>query len=669
MKISLNWLARYVDAPLDADGVAERVTLAGFPVDHHEPVGADHLLDVEVTWNRPDCQSHVGVAREVAGLAGVALKLPAPALPALSSDRIDVSVDAPDLCPVYTARVIRGVRVGPSPPWLVELLQTVGQRSVNNVVDITNYVLLECGQPLHAFDLAKLRGPVLGARRAAGETMVAIDGTRLTLGAEDLAIVDAAGPVALAGVMGGLETEVGDATTDIVLECALFAPLAIRETSRRHRIRSESSFRFERFVDGAAMDRASDRAAALLVELAGAEAVGPICRAGPGATEHAAEITLRTAQIARVLGVPVSEEEARGILSSLGMVELTCGDEAATRWRAPSWRPDLVQEIDLVEEVARRVGFDRVPDEVRIPVRPAYPDPQANALRRVRETLAACGLRECCTAPFVGEGAYDQAFLTDRPALRVENPMRAEEALLRRCLLGPLLRVARGNVDRGVTAYRFFEIAHVYLRGETDPATTDMWQLGAVLVTGRYADVKGFLEVLLDALHLEGRTSVERRATAPFDPSASAVVRLDGEVIGHLGELDRTTLRATGLTGPVTALEIRVDRLVQEAQLQREYRPVSRFPGLERDLDVVVEERVTWAALATAVREAAGALLARLEPIDVYRDARIGAGRKSVTLRMELRAPDRTLTGDEAEACVNAVLARIGAAIGGTLRG
>jgi phenylalanyl-tRNA synthetase beta chain len=665
MRISLNWLKRYVDVAVPPKALAEKLTMAGFPAPSIEQSGDDFVLEVEVTSNRPDLQCHLGIAREAAGLLGGTVRRPEIKLPPPAADKFDCLVEADDLCPRYTARVVRGVKVGPSPKWLSALLEATGQRSVNNVVDVTNFVMFECGQPLHAFDLAKLRGPKIVVRRAEGESMTAIDGKKLVVGKDELAICDAERPVALAGVMGGLDSEVTTSTRDIVLETALFAPMAIRAASRAHQIRSEASYRFERFVDPATVDWAADRAAALFVEACGAASVGPIVSAGPGVPAHRAEVELRTARVARVFGVEVPEQEIRSHLASLGFVEATSRSPGTTRWTVPSWRRDVEAEIDLVEEVARRAGFDRVPADVRIPVRPAPRDERRRALRRLRSALVDAGLRECCTAPFVGEGRDDVALVRDAPALRVENPMRADESLMRRSLLGPLLAVARGNRDRGAPAVRLFEIAPVYLRGES--AASDETLLASGVVTGAYIDAKGCVEAVLEALGVEG-ASWERGAPAPLRRDRSATVRHGSDVVGFVGELGPRALGRYGLEAATALFELRADLLVDRSRLERPYRSVPRHPAIERDLAWVVEESVSWSAIEAAVRSGARELLAGLRPFDVFRGAQIGAGMKSVALRMELRASDRTLTGADADECVRAVIESLRASTGGALR-
>jgi phenylalanyl-tRNA synthetase beta chain len=667
MRISFQWLNRYVDVPCTAQELGERLTMAGFPVPSVEAVGDDVALDVEATSNRPDLLCHLGMAREVAGLVGASVRVPEAKVSVTQADVIAVDVAAPDLCPLYTARVVRGVRVGPSPAWLVRLLEAAGQRSVNNVVDVTNFVLLESGHPLHAFDFAKVAGSRISARRAAGESMTAIDGTKVTVGTDELAICDANAPVALAGVMGGLDSEVSGATRDVLLEAAIFAPMAIRAASRAHQIRSESSFRFERFVDAASVVGASDRAASLFAELCGARSVGPVCSAGPGAPSQRREVEVRTPRVERVFGIAIPESDVRAILTSLGFEELPAHATGATRWCVPSWRPDVGAEIDLIEEVARRAGFTRVPAEVKIPVRPAPRDDRRRALRRLRDALVGAGLRECCTAPFVGEGPMDIALQRDVASLRVENPMRSEESLLRRSLLGPLLAVARGNRDRGVAAVRLFEMAPVYLRGPSPSEDEEVLLAGGV-VTGAYADAKGCVEAALESLGVVDQVTFTRGAPRPLRNDRSSTVRLGDGIVGYLGELGPRGLTTYGLEAATALFELRADLLAKVASLEMPYRPVPRHPAIQRDLAWVIDESVTWSEVESAVRAGAGSMLSAVRPFDVFRGGQIAVGKKSIALRMELRAQDRTLKGDEADACVAEVLASLARSTHGTLR-
>jgi len=669
MRVSLAWLRALTDLPVDAREVAERLTAAGFTVASVERSGDDHALEIEVTTNRPDLLCHLGVAREASGLFGAALRTPEASVPqgVARPDAISIDVEAPDLCPVYTGRVVRGVRVGPSPRWLAAALEAAGQRSVNNVVDVTNYVMLERGQPLHAFDLAKLRGPRIVVRRGRGESLAALDGRTIRVGAEDLAICDAESPAALAGVMGGAGSEVTSATRDVLLESALFAPLAIRATARRHQMRTESGFRFERFVDPEGVLPASDRAARLLVEVCGAVAVGPAVSSGPAPAVRRTEIALRSSRVGRVLGADVADAEVRTLLESLGIEHRGTRGDGLAAWSPPSWRPDLVAEIDLIEEIGRRIGFDRIPARNSLRVRPPAVDPSRKALRRVRDVLVAQGLQECISAPFVAEGTADVALLLDRPALRVQNPMRADECLLRRSLVGPLLATARRNQERGNAAVRLFEQAAVYLRGSAADETTEFGLLGAV-ISGGYADAKGCVDAVLASLGIDEAIAWERGAPGPLRGDRSATLRAGGEIVGVVGELSASGARAHGLQGAISAFELRADRVATLGRLEVRYVPVSRFPAVERDVAWVVSEDVPWRRVEEIARKSGAPLVRTVRFLSDFRGPQIGAGRRSLAFRMELRAPDRTLTGDEADACVRRVVEALAAGVGGALR-
>lgn len=674
MKISHRWLLRYLDAAPSPDRIAEVVTMSGFPVDHVVPQlvsdGEDHQLDVEVTWNRPDCQCHLGVAREVAGLIGASLVVPPADVQPEGELGLEVFNDAPALCPVYTARLVTGVQVGPSPQWLVDLLEAAGQRAVNNVVDITNFVMLETGQPLHAFDRARLRGGRLGARFGSGEGFVAIDGGQHQLVGDDLVIADAEGPVALAGVMGGRDSEVHDGTTAIVLEAALFDPVSVRESSRRHRLSSESSFRFERHVDPAGLLAASDRAAYLLQQICGADRVSPIVAAGRLASPDEHEIELRTAQVERVFGVGVAQETIERVLESLGLTPLACTVAGTTRWRIPSRRPDLRREIDLVEEVVRRVGFDQVPEKVEIPVRPLAAQPELDLQLAARDALVAAGYFECRTAPFVPPGATDVSLFSRDAALRIENPVRADENLLRRSVLGGLLRVARGNRERGNESAALFELAPVYVRDAEATNATHSRELLLVggVTTGGHPDAKGAVEILLQRIGLASRASFDRGSTSPFHPDRCASVTLGGEIVGFVGELRPGVANEFSLPDASAAFELDLGALASAASLEVEYRSLSRFQPVHRDLAWVVEESVAWARIEAVVRRECGAALTDLQPFDVYRGEGVGPGRKSVAFRMELRPRSATFTSAELDELTRRIVDALALATGGALR-
>ncbi|MEL7089122.1 MAG: phenylalanine--tRNA ligase subunit beta, partial [Planctomycetota bacterium] len=404
MKISLHWLNDYLDPPVPADAVDRLLTGHGFPIEDRieidrGPVRGDVMFDVEVTSNRGDCLSHVGLAREIAAATGATLNAPLCGLPAAAGQPVDtltdVDLQAAEACPLYTARVITGVTVGPSPGWLVAKLEAVGLRSVNNVVDVTNFVLLELGQPLHAFDLGKLAGQEVVIRHAIeGEKFTGIDGTRHELRADMLVVADNEKPQAVAGVMGGLDSEVGQTTADILLESAIFAPLSVRKTSRALKLASDSSFRFERGVDPAGVERASRRAAALIVELAGGTLAEGVIRVGALAEKETEPhtLTLRAARCQKLLGINLSAQQQADYLKRIGLPARTDGESVIAN--IPTFRLDLAREVDLIEEIARLHGMDAIPMKPKLELVAKPPQASVQAKRLIGDALVAHGYHE-----------------------------------------------------------------------------------------------------------------------------------------------------------------------------------------------------------------------------------------------------------------------------------
>lgn len=684
MLLSKKWLADYVDLPASLDELAERLALAGLNHESTTDAGGDAVIEIEVTSNRPDCLGHVGVAREIGVLYGRPLRIPDPRPAEGKADArngVAVEIAAGDICPFYSARVIRGVRIGPSPAWLVERLRTVGVSSVNNVVDVTNYVMLETGQPLHAFDLAKLRGARIVVRRARdGEPFEAINHKTYALDERMCVIADAERPVALAGVMGGADTEISATTTDVLLESAQFAPLPVRAAARGLVLASASSYRFERGPDPAMVDWASRRAAALILDLAGGTLDRGAVEAGRLACTPA-EVSLRAGRVAEVLGCDVPAARQREILVGLGFVE--AGAVAGTTtWRAPTWRRDCWREIDLVEEIARIVGYDRVPEDVAIAARPVEWSARETALRRAGEVLVGAGLCEAMTRSVVSASLEATASpwgaaapLTIAPAL-VKGADR-----LRRSLLPSLLEARAGNAAAGVDDADLFEVARAYVGRPAGgaagaPSPVDEPLLASCVVGGDYFRAKGLAEAVLARLGVAAAGG--RIEWRPIDldlcargRAAEIVLHRDGgiERAGIVGEVAASTLGRLGLAGPVAAAELRLDVLDFAVAASRPLERPSDFPAVERDVNLVVAEAVPWADVEAAIRAAGAGLLERTRLVQVWQDAaRLGAGMKSLVVSLTLRSPTGTLSGDEAAAAVERIVAECGRRVGATLR-
>ena len=652
----------------------------------------DAVLDVNVTPNRPDATSHVGVARDLAALTGRPLRLPHVEIPGTDGPfPVSITVEDPDGCPRYAALIVESVAVGPSPAWMVERLAAIGIRSVSNVVDVTNVVLHETGQPLHAFDLDHLGETVVVRRSRAGETIETLDGVARDLPEGTLVIADAEAPVAVAGVMGGASTAVTDATTRVLIESAGFDAPSVRRASKALGLSTDASYRFERGVDPEGQMRAAARAAGLLAEVAG----GKLTAAADVVSRPYAPrtTTLRLSRVARLLGVAVAEDEARRLLAAIGFETEPTGDGDTFAVTIPSWRPDVAREVDVVEEVARLVGLDRLPGVETVPVvlAPPHEDPLAGTLDRARRRAAVLGFADLATNSLVSAATaetYADAAWTghSRAVAETLNPVSQEMAALRPSLLPGLVQAAAYNAARGADALRLVDVGTVYARAEAGEVTVvdgyhehaalalamagtaerQAWD-GAARATDFY-DLKG---VVLDVLADAGVTEVEE--TAEPEPSGVTAYRLvlssGGRRVAVVGRLADALAQAAGLRGELFVAEIDGSALAQVARPSGpvRYHAVSRHPAVERDVAVVVPEGTAVGPLLATIREAGRPLLASVRLFDVYRGDRIPAGTLSLAFALRFAA-DRTLRDAEVDGRVARIIAALDRAHGATLR-
>ncbi|HZL72395.1 MAG TPA: phenylalanine--tRNA ligase subunit beta [Planctomycetota bacterium] len=622
MKVPVKWLNEYVEAGDDPAAIAKALIGLGVEVASFE----NGILELEITSNRADLLSMRGVARELA-LTGRARKPDPPADAAESGAPGGVPIEVKDavFCPRYIGRVIRGVTPGGSPDWMRSRLEAAGIRSINVVADITNYVMLECGQPLHAFDLAKLKGGRIIVRRAAaGEKIVAIDGKEYALTTSDGVIADGERPVAVAGVMGGRDSEIGSGTRDILLESAQFDPASVRATSRRLRLPSESSYRFERGVDWETVEWASRRATRLLAELAGG-------KPAPGALDVATpapkpiRIRFRIDQVKRVLGLEIPSAKIEEALRLLGCTSAK-GDV-----ETPAFRRDLKSEVDLIEEIARIVGYDKIPTDINIPVRVARPHPTDAVRAAIRETLTGSGAFEVLTSSFEESNA---------PGLiPIRNPEGHVDRTLRSSLAPSLRAVLRTNEGSRETLRPIFEIAKVYRRAES----------------GGHADAD------------------LGKDKSPFDEREVLAIAAPGGVSEGMALLKRVIQRvgAVNATGSIdrdghVVIQTDLSKLMSGAALTRKVRPHSIQPAVLRDISMIFEDRVKWGDVESTVRDEAGPLLASVELFDLF--DKVGKGKKSFAFSLKFLAPDRTLTGAEIDPLVDRVRAALKAKWGGVDR-
>ncbi len=646
----------------------------------------DHILEVAVTANRGDCLSHWGMAREVAALTGAALRLKAvrPREGTTSiQDLTAVTVKAADLCPRYAARVIQGVSIGSSPFWLRRRLVLSGLRPINNVVDATNYVLLEMGQPLHAFDHARLEGGRIVVRRAVkGERIVTLDGVERLLEPGMLVIADAVRPVAMAGVMGGLATEVTGTTKNLLLESALFQPVSVRRTAKALTLSSESSYRFERGVDPEGVDRALDRVAALIVGLAGGQVARGLIDV-QAARRRRTSLRLRVERVRQVLGGAVALPEVGRVLRRIQCRVKPQGSKVLAV-APPSHRLDLTREIDLVEEVARLRGFDQIPtSRPASEVRPAGASSFWGIERQMRRLLTAWGFQETVNFSFTREELLDKLRLpADDPRrhlLRIRNPLGGE-AVLRSILLPSLLENLVLNESRGSRDAKLFEIARVFRPQPGAAAPVEVRTVAVVAAGDRlpawwgtkgekvdFYDLKGVVETLDKIVGV----SLTLRASADIPylhPGQQAEVMLEKDVVGSVGVLHPEVMRNFDLKTAAVAMEIDLDRLDRHRKPQARYCPLPRYPAVFRDMAVVVPERMRAREVEGAIRRAGGALVEAVRPFDVYRGEPVPEGKKSLGFSIQYRATDRTLTDEEVAAVHGKILEAVERDLGGVLR-
>jgi phenylalanyl-tRNA synthetase beta chain len=677
----------------DHSGILALDGNAELGADVREILGLDDVIfDLAITPNRPDAMCIVGVARELAAHFSLDFIVPEPVVPtdAAVANAITVVVDDTARCPRYLGRVAR-VTMGASPAWMAQRLVKAGMRPISNVVDVTNYVLLERNQPLHAFDLSHLVGRGIVVRLADdGETITTLDGVERALTHEDLLICDAArAPQAVAGIMGGSTSEVSDSTTEILLESAYFERMGIARSSRRLKLRSESSARFERGIDPDAVARNADRAMELLVEVAGAQVAPDAVDVYPAPVARE-RIRLRASRVNAVLGTDLDDEDIWASLAPLG-IELEDAGAGATQEGAavavvPTFRPDLDREIDLVEEVARRIGFDHIGRTL--------PDThgQVGALtvrqrerRLVADALVGVGLSEAITLSLVAPSDLERAGAPLDRVVRATNPLRAEESVLRTAVLPGLLRAVAGNRAQGLTDVALFEMGRVFLT-PLDPELADgplpdepehvalAWA-GAIrrrpLEDDRPVDVYDAVDavnVVLDALGIADAT-LEPASLTGYRPGRAAQLTIDGRPAGTVGEVSSAVLTALGLDAPVVAAELVLDALLDAPRRDRTFRAPSRFPASTIDLAFVVADTVAAADVMRTLRAAVGDVLEDVRTFDTFSSDAMGEGRRSLAFALRFRAPDRTLTDADVGALRQTAIAAVEAAHGAELRG
>ena len=670
MKISLQWLSDYIELPPNigsAEQIAEILSDLGFPCAGIEHLPDDAVIDVEVTSNRGDCLSYIGIARELSVVIDKPLELPKIELAESqrqASEFISVEVHETDLCPRYTARIIEGVKVGPSPDWLRKRLEAMGMRSVNNVVDATNYAMFETGQPPHAFDYDKISGKKIIVRKARpGERLVSIDGTKCELDSNMLIIADANQPVAIAGVMGGLDTEVSENTKNILLEDAYFDPVCVRTTSRKLALPSESSFRFERIVDIDKVDWASKRTAQLIMQLAGGKITAGAIDIYPKKFS-AKQVTLRLSRLQKLLGIEVSSNEVLKILSGLDFNPQQ--KDGNIFCSVPSWRSDVYREADLIEEVARVYGYNKVPTRKKISIQVVPVDARQKQIEAIGTFLNSCGFYEAVTTGFV-DSSVAQLFVRPEESehLVVKDISRKQANWLRRSLLPSLLGVLKTNLNAKNTPCEIFEIAAIFIPVKAGQLPDERTMLSLVS-DGQLRGMVGVIEGLIK--------SINKDVEVAFIPAqfvwaqVGAQVVVNGNSIGQVGIVSKKiTDKFDFKTAPIAA-ELDFEQLLALRSEQVKMKPIPKFPAVERDLSLVLDEKVLWMDLLQAIKTKATSKLEDVRFVEIYRGKGIPVGKKSLTLSLRFRDIDGTLTHEAVDKMQNDIIAILEQTVGAKLR-
>jgi phenylalanyl-tRNA synthetase beta chain len=681
MLVPFSWLKEFVDVHLPVEEAAHALTMAGLEVEGIEEAGDDRVMEVNVTPDRPDCLSVLGIARELSAITGVPVILPEHRVPDDMAADFTLEVLDETLCPRYAGRIVRGVTIGGSPGWMHERLERCGIRSINTIVDITNYVLLEFGHPLHAFDLATLRGSTIRVGTAGRDrTIATLDGVERRLPEEALLIWDAERPVAVAGVMGGAETEVGEGTTDIFIESASFQPVSVRRTSKALGLKTEASYRFERGTDILMLEHALDRAAYLVRKLAGGK-TSSLLDAYPRGFQPRA-VTVEYEKVNRVLGTKLSPEDILGILGRLEL-ELSASRDSF-EVIPPAYRHDITTDVDIIEEVARLYGYDRIPTVVpRSEISSRVSGGKAGLIEQVKGALMREGFHEAVNYSFLNMDHLDVLGIPEgdprRNCVALRNPLRKEDAHLRSTLVASLIENVRHNVARGVRDVRLFESGRVFF-ATSDLLPSEPQRIGGVLMknaapelypekTEGFYLMRGALEALMDSLRITDYSFSPSRE--PFlHPGKAADVSAGGNRLGFMGVLSPRIVERFDIktTQELLLFELDIEMLLFCVPEAIVFSPIPKFPSVERDMAIIVDEERPSSAVVGAVRDYPSDFIEEVSLFDSYRGKGVPEGKKSLGIGVTYRSRERTLTEEEVESLHAEILKHVIEKTGGELR-
>ena len=665
MRLSVEWIKEYAPVDAGAEAIAERLTMAGLEVEETEETELGTALNITVTPNRGDCLSVLGAARELAAF----YNLPAPKLPeaivtGIPAEKMpDVSIEDPDLCPRYAARLVRNLRLGESPAWMQARLIAAGMRPVSNIVDVTNYVMLETGQPLHAFDYERLsEGRIVVRRAKAGEILQTLDGEDRKLDPDMLVICDADIPVAVAGVMGGALSEINENTHTLLLESAHFHPLSVRRTARKLDMRTEASFRFERVVDPEGVVRAADRACQLISELKMGDVVAGVNDCYP-VPAKARTLAVRPERVSMLLGFTITAEQ---IIDNLTRLGFGIENREPMVFTVPSWRPDIVREVDLAEEVGRVVGYEHIPE--RLPNGATVPGGDTLESRfalQTRQVLIAAGLQEIESHSLLAPSVFEDP-REEGQRIPVRSALSADLSGLRRSLLPGLIETMDRNARRGQAPLAFFEVGHVFHNINCYNETTSLavaisgplqdptWRKDTTTPSADFFSAKGLVERIANGLHVDG-IRFEAGDDPRLHPGRSAKLILEDEVIGMVGELHPSLVGDLTMRERVVVLELKLTSLLQAAEGSKHYTPLTSYPSITRDIAPRLARDLPYGSIRAAVEKANISILEKLELTDIYTGSHIPEDQKSVTLSLTFRSTERTLTEEEVNEALDTI--------------
>ncbi len=688
MKISYLWLKELVDVSVSADQLADDLTNVGVVVETVTPFGSDLVFELDLTTNRPDCLSHTGVAREVAALYQKRMRPVEDHLEESSqatASQIAVEIEPVGLCTRYSARVVVGVKVAPSPEWLAQRLESVGVRPVNNIVDVTNYVLMEMGHPLHGFDLSKVAGRKIIVREARHqEKLVMIDGDERQLSPGMLVIADRHKPLALAGIMGGMDSEINLSTKDILLESAWFDPISIRKTSKALGMHTEASHRFERGADVAATVPALDRTAYLLQQLGGGEILRGVVDCYPAPMKRGA-IFLRKSRISQVLGIEIADAHVERILAALGFSVL---EKRPDGWNvdSPTSRLDVEREIDLIEEITRHYGYGKIPATLPVWKGSSVRQPEYSREKVLKERLLHVGYSETVTYSFVDE-AETRRFSSLQP-VRLLNPLSSEMEVMRTSLMPGLLRSLLWNYNRGIKSLRIYEIGKAYQARDCYGPQETHW-LGMIStgyaqernVHGDYRllnffDLKGDIEILLESFKIpldEVRFVRQTGSSVPgtpcyYHPGGAAEMLHHETTFGIFGQLHPGVCDEYKIRQEVFVAEIPLDLWHKVGDRKTLFIEVSRFPSIQRDLSIVVDQEIPYSEIEAVIHQTNISEARRVLPFDLYAGEKVPAGKKGMSINIVYQASDRTLVEGEVNEFHARILSLLKEKLGAQLR-